>query len=315
MTYSTIVLVFVLAMIVVSMLFLVARMLKEKKNSAQLSEDLDEKQKDIGDYSSFSEEDGYTGFVDEDNQIWKMIEKNKLLKKMSKTSNQEAYVKMFNAAKNPWGMTPEVFRSIRIGGVLLGLILGGLLAFLFRNTSFMLFGLLISGISWFYPTYYYKAIAKEREQEWDKIYEFMWLFKHTAQLYDARKVCIECKNYIEKNYPQYQEIITGLQDFYDYWDPDKIPDYIIQYYNFPIPKELYSILFQMEQTGVSPESNFSNLRVFALNKHEKKIQKALSNVPAKATITTLPFLMSSVIIGLMVPMVVTFFTTLGGGGI
>lgn len=313
MTYGTLVLLFVLACLVVAAMFAIARIIKEKQQGEQLEADMAAKEAEIGDYSQFTEVDGYTGFVDENNQIWQMIQKNRLLRQLGRTKDKEKYENIFNAAKNPWGMTPSVFRSIRAGGVIGGMLLGLLLSFLFAKTMFIWFGVLIAFIAWFYPMYYYKAIAKEREQEWDKIYEFIWLFKHTSQLYDARKVCVECKNYIQKNYPQYQEIIDGLQDFYDYWDPEQIPEYIMQYYNFPIPKELYSILYQMEQTGVSPESNFSNLRVFCLNKHEKKIQKALSNVPAKATITTLPFLMASIILGLMLPMLVTFFTALGGG--
>ena len=90
--------------------------------------------------------------------------------------------------------------------------------------------------------YYYKAIGKEREVEWDKVYEFVWLIKNTAMLYDGRKVCLEVKNYIEAHYPHYKEIISGFDDFYTYWEEGIVPDFIRNIIILPYQKK-YTIFY------------------------------------------------------------------------
>ena len=252
--------------------------------------------------------DDYAGFIDRDSFLYK-LNKNKLINKFGKTTSENSkdkLEKLFNDAKNPWGITPTIFRGIRIILTVIFSFITIFSYFLFDKKLVMIFFFILTCISYFYPMYYYKTVAKEREQEWDKIYEFIWLIKYMAMINDSKKVFIETKNYIASNYPQYKEIITGLSDFSKYWDEKDIPDYIKKYYDFSIPKELYVIMFNMANTGVYPGKNLDNLRTYAINKHNGLIQSILSTVPSKATVFSLPFLMLSVVVALLIPMIMTF---------
>ena len=254
------------------------------------------------------EADTYDGFVSNSDLVNKLNNNNTINKigNFGFSNNKSTWNKIFDNARNPWGITPTIFKALRISSVILGVIIA-LLIFIFTGKiAFSMFGIFISLLGWFYPSYYYKTVAKEREEEWDKIYEFIWLIKHTAMLYDAKKVCIETKIYIENHSPQYKEIIRGFSDFNLYWNEETIPEEILRFYNFGIPKELYKILFNMNITGTIPDQNLDNLRSFALNKHNGLIQRVLSNIASLATLASLPFLMLSLVVCLLIPMVLSF---------
>lgn len=290
-----------LALILIQ-IFVVVGFLKKKKRISQAAESI-RKSKDI-----FI--DDYQDEFLSKSKLVSDMRKNKLIIALSKGGgggNQKRWNELFNNAKNPWGITPSIFKAIRFSVVLAGLFIALMLFLLVEKSYYSILGIMISFLGWWYPMYFYKETANEREEEWDKMYEFIWVIKHTVLLYDARKVCLETKKYIESHYPKYTELITGFGDFYANWDDNakEIPEYILKYYNFPVPKEIYNILFQMAQTGNQPEQSLNNLRVFVLNKHSGKVQKYLSTVPSKATISSLPFLMISVIIALLVPMIMT----------
>lgn len=249
--------------------------------------------------------DNYSAFRS-NSKLVTSFNKNKLINRFGRTNNEEAdsaLVKIFNDAKNPWGITPTIFRGIRLLILVVGFSIASSSYVLFGTQKLSLYILIITGIAWWYPMYYYKAIGQERNDEWDKVYEFIWIIKNTSLLYDAKKVCLETRDYIRDHYPHQKEIIDGFNDFYEHWNEEEIPEYILKHYNFPIPKEIYTILFQMAVTGTSPEQNLNNLREFSINKHNGRIQKVLSGVPSKATLGTLPFLMLSVVLALLVPMV------------
>lgn len=253
------------------------------------------------------EVDKYDSFVS-DSGIVARLSKSVLVNKIGRT-NERAYSELkvlFDKAKNPWGITPTIFRFIRISLFTVGLFIGLFLALFFKSYDMSFIFLIIGFLGWWYPSYYYKAVAKEREQEWDKIYEFIWIIKNSSMLYDAKKVCLETRDYIQQHYPHHKELIQGFTDFHEHWDEDEIPEYILRHYNFSIPKELYTILYNMNLTGTSPDQNLDNLRAFALNRHNHSIQSVLSGVPSKATLGTLPFLMISVVIALLIPMIQTF---------
>lgn len=249
----------------------------------------------------------YIGFVSRSSIVTK-LRNNRFVRNIGAINNESKskWETLFNNAKNPWGITPAIFQFIRITCLFSGAILAIVFYSIFENKMMSLIGLFIAIVGWWYPMYYYKAIGKEREVEWDKVYEFVWLIKNTAMLYDGRKVCLEVKNYIEAHYPHYKEIISGFDDFYTYWEEGIVPDFIKKYYNFAIPKEVYNILLQMSITGEFPEISLNNLRVFTLNKHDGKVQKILSGVSSKATLSSLPFLMVSVVVAIMVPMLANF---------
>lgn len=276
--------------LVLVMMGIATSLLKRKQEDSTLRED---------------EVDQYSAFVSRSRLVTN-LNRNRLINRLGKSKRDGDLIDVFNKSKNPWGITPTIFRAMRTGTIIASLALAAFFFVFLGANKVALFVLIVGVVLWWYPLYYYKAIGKEREQEWDKIYEFIWVLKNSSMLYDAKKVCLETRDYIQEHYPHQKEIIEGFIDFHIHWEDDEIPEYILKYYNFPIPKELYTILYNMNISGQPPNQNLDNLRSFALNKHNKLIQKTLSQVPTKATIGTLPFLMFSVVIALLIPMMYTF---------
>lgn len=209
---------------------------------------------------------------------------------------------LFYKAKNPWRMTLGMFRAVRLLIPLVALLIAS--GFVFVDYSISIFIMTIGILGWWYPKYYYQSIANEREAEWNKFYEYIWVIKNNAMLYPPKKVFLETQNYIEDHAPHNKELIQGFRDFYTYWEEDSIPEYIARTYSFSIPKEIYQIMFNMNQTGQFPSSELDSLRDFIVNKQDSAVESNLSKVAASATLASLPAMMISVIIGLAVPLVV-----------
>lgn len=210
--------------------------------------------------------------------------------------------RIFNRAKNPWKMTIATFQAIRFVGLGFFLILS-LASYPIAGleVSIFMFGLGI--LCFWYPMYYYKAIGDEREAEWNKTYEYIWVIKHNITLYDPAKAYMNVKLYIEKHAPHNKEIIQGFEDFYRYWNTDEIDPYIRRFYPFPVTREINQIIFNMHRTGEFPEEELNSLRSFIVNTQNLAVEKTLSSVSGRATIFSLPFLMFSVIIALMIPLI------------
>lgn len=210
---------------------------------------------------------------------------------------------MFNRAKNPWHMSIATFQFIRYGGTVLFLILLIIELITINNINLTIILALITGVCFTYPVYYYTATGNEREAEWNKFYEFVWVLKHNLMLYDPAKAYINTKIYIQEHAPHDKEIIQGFNDFYNYWHDDYIDEYIKKYYDFSVTREITQIVFNMKQTGDFPEESLNSLRTFIINAQDLTVEKTLSTVSGKATIFSLPFMMISVIIGLGVPLI------------
>lgn len=229
------------------------------------------------------------------------LNENELVKKLGKSLPSGDLQKLFYRAKNPWGVTIETFQFIRIiGGITFTV--AGLIGY--QMSEFIGFILVLLGIlCYWYPKYYYKALGNEREMEWNKMYEFIWVIKHNSSLYGPKRTFLEMKNYLQLHAPQNKEMIQAFTDFYDYWDETTIPEYITLYYSFSVPRELYQIMFNANRTGVAGGQSLDALRKFIINAQDLQVNRVLSGVSGKATIFSLPFLMVSVILGLMVPLV------------
>lgn len=211
--------------------------------------------------------------------------------------------RIFFRAKNPWHMSKSTFQFIRFGGAIISLIFIPVLYPIFGLAPSIFFPALIAFLCFWYPKYYYKAVGDEREAEWNKMYEFIWVLKHNVMLYDPAKSFINTRNYVAEHAPHDKEIIAGFQDFYEHWNPDYIDEYIEKYYPFSVTREIYQIIFNMNKTGDFPEDQLNSLREFVINAQNLTVEKNLSGVSGKATIFSLPFLMVSVIIALLVPMI------------
>ena len=210
---------------------------------------------------------------------------------------------IFNRAKNPWGMTLTTFQFIRYAGLVSLTVAGSvLLAVMTWQLGFLC--ICLGFLCWYYPMYYYRAIGDEREVEWNKMYEFIWVIKHNIMLYAPAKAFMNTKIYIQEHAPHNLELILGFDDFYRKWSTDQIDPYVERYYPFSVPREITQIVFNMSKTGEFPEEELNSLRQFIINTQDLAVEKTLSGVSSKATIFSLPFLMVTVIICLMVPLVI-----------
>lgn len=229
------------------------------------------------------------------------LNKNELIEKLGTMLPNGELEKIFYRAKNPWGLTIPTFQFIRhFGGA--AFVLAGIIGWQINHYVGLIF-ILCGGIAYWYPKYYYKAIGDEREMEWNKFYEFLWVVKHNSSLHGPKRTFLEMRNYLLANAPQNKEMIQAFTDFYEYWDEDQIPEYISLYYSFPVPRELYQIVFNSNKTGSPSEESLNSLRKFIINAQDLQVNRVLSGVSGKATIFSLPFLMFSVILGLMVPLI------------
>lgn len=226
---------------------------------------------------------------------------SEFIESATKNLMQEGLQRVFNNSKNPWKMTIPTFQFIRFGGLLVFTSLA-FLSYVAISQNVALLFLGIGILCWYYPIYYYKGIAKERELEWNKMYEFVWIVKNNLMLYDSYKTYVNVKTYIEEHTPHNKELINGFKDFYEHYSEEEIDEHITKYYDFAIPKEIIQIIFNMNKSGVFPENELNALRTFIINKQDLAVETMLSGIAGKATLFSLPFMMVSVILALLVPL-------------
>lgn len=237
----------------------------------------------------------------ENKDILYSILNNEKINNLGKLLYNQNLEEIFRKSKNPWDISIELFQIIRYGGFLVFFIIGIILLALKKSSWIYL--MLIAFLFVYYPLYYYKGIAKEREDEWYKMYEFIWVIKHNLMLYDPAKAYLNTKLYIEEHAPHNKELIQGFDDFYKYWNINGIDPYIDYNYPFPITREITQIIFNTAKTGNFPEESLNSLRYFIINQQDLSVEKCLSKVSTQATLSSLPFLMISVIIALMIPLI------------
>lgn len=212
--------------------------------------------------------------------------------------------KLFNVAKNPWHLTPNLFQLIRFSSLIIGILLAAL-CFLFEPIVSVIPGM-IGLIGFLYPMQVYKGRASARVGQWNAFYQFVWVLTNNASLYDARQTFLNVGKYINDNNPKYTELIQGFKDFYTYWNPQTPDPYIEKtYFDIPIAREIFQIMMSMNATGVFPKEQLAAFRIYIANEQSKYTEKVLSGVESKATMASLPFLMISAILAIAVPMIVT----------
>lgn len=249
--------------------------------------------------------------IDKDNEkdeesIMSKLNKNVAVRNLGEKMTTSNLEKIFDRAKNPWNMSTSTFQFIRFGGFLVFFIISITIFISGSNKEWGVFMLGIAVLFFWYPMYYYKAIGEEREVEWNKMYEFIWVLKNNLSMYDPKKSFIETKMYIEKHAPKNKEIIQGFSDFYEYYSDENISEKIKKDYPFAIPKEINQIVFNMSKTGEYPEDSLNSLRKSIINLKGLAVENTLSKVAPSATMYALPFLMASAILSLMVPLLIQF---------
>jgi hypothetical protein len=217
--------------------------------------------------------------------------------------NKELSV-LFRKSKNPWGLTESSFVFIRYGGLAGGLILAFLSFIITKLPELAILFAAIGVILFVVPESKYKNAAKDRERQWSQLYQFIWVIKHNATFYDPKKVWIETESYIKNHTKNLPELEEGFHDFAEHWNGQYMDEYIQRTYgDFDIPKELFNIMLQSQQTGEFPESELNSLRTIIVNKMNFMVQDTLSTVGTKATMCSTPFLLATVAIVVIVPVI------------
>lgn len=219
-------------------------------------------------------------------------------------SNNKALTVLFRMAKNPWGLTISTYNLIRYGGLVICLIIA-IPLYLFD----VLFSVLFAGLGacfFIIPIFYYKKCAARRESQWNQLYQFIWVIKHNLSFYDPKKVFLETENYISDHAENLPELVSGFHDFADHWNGSSIDDYLRENYcDFSIPKELLEIVLNSQKTGEYPENELNSLRRIILEKMNFHVQKVLSLVGTTATCYSAPFLLLSVSLVILVPVIIS----------
>ena len=72
-------------------------------------------------------------------------------------------------------------------------------------------------------------------------------------------------------------------------------------YPFEIPKDLFSLLINAESSGLPPTTRIDAFKRTVVMKYQKYAEGVLNKIPATATCLSLPFLMLSCVVALLIP--------------
>ena len=228
-------------------------------------------------------------------------------KKFIGSSSKELEV-LIRKSKNPWGLTPFTFQAIRFGG-------GGILLFIgivvavFIDWTYALIFIAFGAMCFILPKSMYTSYANSRESQWNQLYQYMWVIKHNLSWHDPKKVFYEAERYIDTHSKTTPELVQGFHDFAAHWNGSYADEYIVEnYFDFSIPKELYSIILNSQVVGEYPGKELDSLRRVILEKMNFHVQDTLSTVGMKATMYSSPFLLGSVGLVVLVPVIISLIS-------
>lgn len=221
-----------------------------------------------------------------------------------KFSNNSELAALFRKSKNPWNLTPFTYNFIRYGASLLFLVFGIIFAMLFSWTFLLIFGA-AAGMCFILPKNHYETIAKERESQWYQLYQFIWVLKHNLSYFDPKKTFIETSRYIDSHSKMLPELVTGFRDFADHWNGQYMDDYLKETYgDFQIANDLFDVVLTSQKTGEYPGKELESLRRVIIEKLNFHVQEVLSSVSMKSTMYSSPFLLMTVGLIILVPVII-----------
>lgn len=224
--------------------------------------------------------------------------------------NQTELDKLFRKAKNPWNLTPQTFNFIRFGGLGFGIILA-LVTIQFSWPLSILFAIFAIA-AFVVPEQQYKSIAKDRENQWNQLYQFMWVIEHNLSYYDAKKTWFEVENYIVRHTENLPELVQGFHDFGTHWTGNGMDDYLKKYYGeFSIPSQLFNIVQNAQDTGEYPKNELGSLRTLIIQRMDFAIKDTLSMVATQATLISTPCVLITVCLIVLVPTAINILASFG----
>lgn len=244
------------------------------------------------------------------------LEQVRFLKIFNKFNN-EGLDYLLRVSKNPYHFTPTVFLGIKYVCSILCVIVG-LMVYAATNDGLYLGFFVLSGfLCFWYPTYYYQDLIRQRERSWNKIYSYIWRVDNDLETNDPKKMCIDMRDYLLDLGEI--EMSQGFNYFYECWPetPERSNQSIEEFakmFPFQLPKDLYFVILETWKNSTSASQRLENYRRTAILKYEKFSNNILAKVPSTATIYSLPFLLISVMVAILFPAVLDIMKALGGSG-
>lgn len=225
------------------------------------------------------------------------------------TKNKEIEV-LFRKSKNPWGLTPATYQFLRLILAPVCAVIGlGMFAF---SAEIGVILIAIGACLFIIPKKKYEAAAEAREGQWCQLYQFMWIIKHNLEMNSPKVACNETAKYIDEHADNLPELVQGFHDFSDHWNQEGMDEYLeYSYGDFSIPKDLYGILANSVRTGTSANDQLTSLRRVIIEKMNYRVQQVLSEVSEKATTRSSPFLLASVSVVVLGPVILTILNSIG----
>ena len=216
---------------------------------------------------------------------------------------------LFRKSKNPWGLTPASYIFIRyiaagaliVLGIVLGVLIDWILLLIFAAAG---------GACFFLPKNKYEKAARDRENQWYQLYQYIWVLKHNLSYFDPKKSFVETYRYIEDHTDRFPELVTGLKDFADNWNGQYMNDRLKRDYgDFRIAVSLFDIVLTSQKTGEYPGDELESLRRVIIEKLNFHVQEVLSAVAMKSTMYSSPFLLATVGLIILVPVIMQILSS------
>lgn len=198
--------------------------------------------------------------------------------------------------KNSLPETSYGFRVAQGVSVILGVALLPLAAL---NMTFILISLVFIGLGLFYMPYYCKQIVVERELEWYKGFNLY----HEIAIESETDVISSVFFRLEPTIPSL-EVKEGLRAIIS--DISTGGSQTINDYPFPIVRKLEKILANLESGDSTANAALKSFYKDTYRDYKFRIVKILAQTANKAVASTLPFLMISLVVALIVPLILQF---------
>ena len=232
------------------------------------------------------------------------IEQIEIVKKISMLT-ESRIERLVRLSGNPFNLTPAVFSALIYIVPVISFI-AFLIAYIAGESSLMILFIIISFLSFWYPQYLYSERIKSRGNSWFKIQQHIFKIEEELNSNDYKKSLINVSQYLKSIGED--ELSSGLEHMVDLW-PDSDSDIMEslkefeKLYPFDIPKDLFNLLVNSERSGLSASKRLKTFKGTIIMKYQKYAEGVLNKIPSTATVASLPFLMFSVIIAMIIPRV------------
>ena len=186
------------------------------------------------------------------------------------------------------------FRLAQLIVIALGLVSAVLIPL---NMIFALLPIMFIGLGAWYMPQYCKGIVNERELEWYKAFNLYQEIALEAETDVMSSVFFRLEAHIK-----HKEVREGIRTILE--DISSGGDRTARDYPFPIVQKLQQILKNLENGDSAAITALNEFYRETYRDYKFKINKILAQTANKAILATLPFLLVSLVVALLVPMII-----------